>query len=129
MKLAHVLMTAAITSKSFKFKNEAKNTVLAVASLMEDDAIDKLLNSLTSVITSKVLKHVNPVISCITTSSLDFVSTNNTVQAKTTLALSSVSLQLFSVSFSLNDAILKLAAMPPIPPLPQPSPCGLMWGE
>ncbi|KAG5330518.1 hypothetical protein C0989_008870, partial [Termitomyces sp. Mn162] len=60
MKLARMLMTAVVISKGVKLENEAKNAILAVAFLMEDDAIDKLSDSLASIVASKVLERVDP---------------------------------------------------------------------
>ncbi|KAG6884181.1 hypothetical protein C0993_000583 [Termitomyces sp. T159_Od127] len=78
MKLAHVLITAAMVSKGPNLKNEVKNAVLAVAFLLEDDVSDKISSSLANAVTAKALDHVDPIIHCIT-SSLDFVTASDTI--------------------------------------------------
>ncbi|KAG5349036.1 hypothetical protein C0989_006460 [Termitomyces sp. Mn162] len=130
MKLAHVLMTAAMISKGMKLENEVKNAVLAVAFLLEDDVNDKILNFLADAVTAKVLDRINPIFHRIT-SSLNFATASNTTQAETTLALTAVSAQLTAVSTSLGKTASKLSAPPPPAspaPLPtQPEPPHASW--
>ncbi|KAG5337323.1 hypothetical protein C0989_009649 [Termitomyces sp. Mn162] len=115
--LACTLMTAVVTSNGPKLKVNAKNAVLAVMFLLEDNVNNKLSDILADTVTSKVLEYIKPIVHCIT-SSLNFAPANDMAQAETTLALKSVSAQLEIVSTSLNNVITKL--MPaPLLPLPQ----------
>ncbi|KAG6884600.1 hypothetical protein C0993_009680, partial [Termitomyces sp. T159_Od127] len=132
MKLACVLMTVAMISKGAKLENEAKNAVLAVAFLLEDDVNDKISNSLADAVAAKVLNCVDPIFHRVT-SSLDFATASDTTRAETTLALMAVSAQLTAVSTSLGKTASKLSAPPPPAspaPLPtQPEPPHPSWAS
>ncbi|KAG6895737.1 hypothetical protein C0992_012918 [Termitomyces sp. T32_za158] len=129
MKLAHVLMTMAIALKGPKLESEAKNAILMVAFLLEDDINDKVLATLADAIASKVIKHVEPIIHH-AAKSVDFISANGTSQAETILALKGVSSQLELVTNSLNDVVSKLATMsPPSLPSHQPLPPHPTWAS
>ncbi|KAG6884250.1 hypothetical protein C0993_012782 [Termitomyces sp. T159_Od127] len=121
MKLARVLMTAAVTAKGMKIKGDARNAILAVALLLESNIIDSTLKAIANAVASKILKHVKPVVHHMA-SSADFTSANGTAQAETTLALKGVSAQLESITSSLGNVILKLSALPS--PTPSPTPPG-----
>ncbi|KAG5350341.1 hypothetical protein C0989_011405 [Termitomyces sp. Mn162] len=119
MKLMRVLMTAVVTLKGLKLEVDAKNVVLTVAFLLEEDVNNKLLDTLVNMVTSKVLECMKPVVHCIALT-LDFASANDTAQAETTLALKSVLAQLKMVSSSLNNIVTKLSTTP-LPPTSQPA--------
>ncbi|KAG5337100.1 hypothetical protein C0989_010814 [Termitomyces sp. Mn162] len=122
MKLACVLMTTVVTSKRPKLESEAKNAVLVVAFLLEDNITDKVLETLANTVASKILEHIEPVAHHIA-KSIDPISVNNTTRAKTTLTLKSVSGQLKAVSSSLHNIVTRLAASPTPTGSLLPAPC------
>ncbi|KAG6867599.1 hypothetical protein C0993_000728, partial [Termitomyces sp. T159_Od127] len=110
MKLARVLMTAAVSSKGPRIDSEAKNAILAVALLMEEDAVNVHAESITEAIVSKLVERIEPVTHRM--ASADFAAANGLAQAETTLTLKDVSTQLQSVTSSLNEALAKTVTQP-----------------
>ncbi|KAG6899864.1 hypothetical protein C0993_006138 [Termitomyces sp. T159_Od127] len=117
-------MMVVISPKGSKFEIEAKNAVLVVAFLLEDNVNDKLLDALVEAVASKVLEQVEPIVHHIT-SSLDFSLANNAAQVETTLALKEASTKLSSIVATLNEVVMKPASLqvpaPSQSPTQQPS--------
>lgn len=112
MKLARVLMTAVISTKGQRIDGNAKNAVLAVALLMEEDTGDVLADFLADKIAFRVIERIDPAIGRMT-ASVDFAMANGVSQAETTLALKDVSTQLLSTTSSIKEALTNASMTPP----------------
>lgn len=116
-KLVRVLMTVAIslTNKSPDPKPDAKNAILSVAYLLEDDVMDSISDTLVEAVAAKTLGHIEAATEKLT-SSANFVVAIDNRQAETTLAIKTVSDQLVKVSTSLELLTTRLAVNTPPPP-------------
>ncbi|KAF5375541.1 hypothetical protein D9615_009144 [Tricholomella constricta] len=112
-KLVRVLLTAALnlSQKATETKTDAKNAVLAVAFLLEDDITDCISDALADAVTAKALDRLDSAAAKLS-SSAAFATATDTQQAETTLALQTVSTQLAGVTASLSDLADRLNASP-----------------
>ncbi|KAG6894405.1 hypothetical protein C0993_011606 [Termitomyces sp. T159_Od127] len=104
-------MTVALASKSTRLESNARNVILVVAFLLEDDITDQL--AIADAVASKVLVQISTVTNKLASSS-EFAEATSTAQAETTLALKDVSVQLASVTTLLNSIATKLTSTPPM---------------
>ncbi|KAF5378885.1 hypothetical protein D9615_006982 [Tricholomella constricta] len=123
-KLVRILLTAALnlSQKATETRTDAKNAVLAVAFLLEEDITDCIADALAEAVTAKALDRLDSATSKLT-SSTAFSTATDTQQAETTIALKTVSTQLAGVTASLSDLAAKLNTTTPSPSstLEQPS--------
>ncbi|KAF5375879.1 hypothetical protein D9615_008261 [Tricholomella constricta] len=122
-KLVRVLLTAALnlSMKTTDAKTDAKNAVLAVAFLLEDDIADTVSDALVDAITTKALDRLDTATEKLT-SSATFSSALDTHQAETTLALQTVSTQLAGVTASLEVLAARLNTPSSVPTSTQQQP-------
>ncbi|KAH0579629.1 hypothetical protein H2248_002479 [Termitomyces sp. 'cryptogamus'] len=104
-------MNAALVTKGSRLENNAKNTVLAAAFLLEDDTTDQMSGVTADAVAAKVLDRVGGVVDHLSSSS-EFTAATSTSQAETTLALKGISSQLENIASSFSDVVEQLSAVP-----------------
>ncbi|KAG6895114.1 hypothetical protein C0992_003109 [Termitomyces sp. T32_za158] len=101
-KLVRVLMTAAMVTKGTRLDSDARNAVLAVAFLLEDDVTDSTAETIAQAVAAKVLDRIGPVTTSLSTS-VEFAAAASTTQAETTLALKDAATQLVAATVGWPD--------------------------
>lgn len=116
-KLVRVLLTAALSlpGKNNESRTEAKNAVLAVAFLLDDDITDNVSDALVEAIATKTLSRLESTTDRLA-SSAAFLSATDTDQADATLTLKGVSAQLAIVTASLEVIATKISESTGPPP-------------
>ncbi|KAG5640709.1 hypothetical protein DXG03_007473 [Asterophora parasitica] len=122
-KLACILLTVALSLPArIPDHTDTKNTITAIALLIEDNVTNCISSALAEAVATKTTTLLKPIANKLATSST-FVSASNTQQAKTTLTLKEASTNLTMVMESLDALSLKLAnyKIPTAPPPPAPA--------
>ncbi|KAG5350735.1 hypothetical protein C0989_009479 [Termitomyces sp. Mn162] len=102
-------MTAAMVSKGTKLKNNARNAVLVVAFLLEDNVTDQSAESIADAVATGVLACMGAITDSLASSS-EFASATSTSQVETTLALKTTVAQLAAAMSSLGKVVAKLTS-------------------
>ncbi|KAH0580213.1 hypothetical protein H2248_001733 [Termitomyces sp. 'cryptogamus'] len=100
-------------SKSPRQDMDAKNVILVVAFLVEENVLDQLVETITDMVATKFLNRTKNTVDHIL-SSHEFMLASNTAQAKTTLTLKSISTQLEAVTNSLTEVMAPIQHDPPM---------------
>ncbi|KAG5349643.1 hypothetical protein C0989_002600 [Termitomyces sp. Mn162] len=103
--MTSILASTALTTKNIKLKN----TVIAVAFLLEADIADSISATLAEAVASKTLRKLKGLVNKIS-SSAKFLSANDTQCAESTLALKAMSDTLEGVSSLLDALATKLVS-------------------
>ncbi|KAG5334812.1 hypothetical protein C0989_002995 [Termitomyces sp. Mn162] len=98
-------------SKSPRQDMDAKNVILVVAFLLEENVLDQLVETITDMVATKFLNRTKNTVDHIL-SSHEFMLASNTAQAKTTLTLKSISTQLEAVTNSLTEVMAPIQRDP-----------------
>ncbi|KAG6882616.1 hypothetical protein C0993_009844 [Termitomyces sp. T159_Od127] len=109
-KLVSILATAALYSKPA----ESKNTVLAIAFLLEADITDQVSSTLVDTFLTKAMGRLSSLVVKLG-STAEFLVANDAQRAESTLALKSTSETLAGVTTSLEAMVSKLASPPQQP--------------
>ncbi|KAG6851914.1 hypothetical protein C0991_005022 [Blastosporella zonata] len=123
-KIAKIITTVALggashtRSASNTLKPEARNALLAVAFLIDDDMTDNIANTLAEAVAAKALARLEPLATSLATS-VSFASANDTNRANNTITLQSITDKLVSSINTLDKAPSPIP-LPPVTLLPPP---------